>query len=134
MIVVDTNVLIYYYIHGDFTDAAIQVHRKDPIWMAPYLWRNEFRNTAMLYLRKQLLGLAEIQRITQAAERKMQNFEFHNAARDVYQLAMDSNCSAYDCEFVALAQLLGVPLITADRRVLRAFPETAQHLTEFVDS
>jgi predicted nucleic acid-binding protein len=46
----------------------------------------------------------------------------------VLQLAAASGCSAYACEFVAAAQQLGVPLITADRALLRAFPDLAQPL------
>jgi len=43
----------------------------------------------------------------------------------VLELAVRSRCTAYDCEFVALAKQLGVPLVTSDRQVLAAFPETA---------
>ena len=38
-------------------------------------------------------------------------------------LAQSSSCSAYDCEFVGLAQQLGVRLVTADRKLRRAFPD-----------
>jgi hypothetical protein len=44
----------------------------------------------------------------------------------VLQLVASSRCSADDCEFVAAAQQLGVPLITADRALLEAFPGIAQ--------
>jgi predicted nucleic acid-binding protein len=43
----------------------------------------------------------------------------------VFSLALGSGCSAYDCEFVWLACVLRVPLVTADRQVLGAFPDTA---------
>ena len=43
----------------------------------------------------------------------------------VLQLVASSRCSAYDCECVAAAQQLGVPLITADRALLEAFPAVA---------
>jgi predicted nucleic acid-binding protein len=45
-----------------------------------------------------------------------------------------SDCSAYDCEFVALAKRLNSPLITADKKVLKAFPEFATTITEFIIS
>lgn len=35
-------------------------------------------------------------------------------------------CTAYDCEFVALSQRLGVPLVTLDRALLKAFPRLAR--------
>jgi hypothetical protein len=46
----------------------------------------------------------------------------------VLQLVAFSRCSAYDCEFVAAAQQLQVPLITADRALIAAFPAVAQPL------
>ncbi len=48
------------------------------------------------------------------------------------RLISESNCSAYDCEFVALAQQLDVSLITLDRRILREFPNVAVAPAEFV--
>lgn len=133
MIVVDTNILIYYYIKSVNSETAVQVYAKDPVWVAPFLWRNEFRNTTLLYLRREMLTLAQIMRIVQTAERMMQDHEFHVAAADVYRLAANSSCSAYDCEFVALAQELGVRLVTADKRILRDFPETAVSPPQFIE-
>ena len=47
---------------------------------------------------------------------------------DIMQLVNQSECSAYDCEFVALAKYLGVPLVTADNKLLREFPGIAKSL------
>jgi len=43
----------------------------------------------------------------------------------VLDLASASGCSAYDCEYVALARHLDVKLITTDKQILQSFPETA---------
>ena len=43
-----------------------------------------------------------------------------------------TKCSAYDCEFVALAHANGVRLLTVDRQILHEFPEVAISLKEFV--
>jgi hypothetical protein len=42
-------------------------------------------------------------------------------------------CSAYDCEFVALAQYLKTSLVTSDRDVLRAFPQIALSPDRFLE-
>jgi predicted nucleic acid-binding protein len=50
------------------------------------------------------------------------------------QLLSTSRCSAYDCEFVAVAEQLAMPLVTEDRAILAAFPVLAQslhHATSF---
>ena len=134
MIVVDTNILIYYFVNSAHSETAIQIHRKDPVWVAPFLWRSEFRNTLLLYLRKELLTLPQIFRIVQTAEVKMRDHEFHVMADEVFKAANVSKCTAYDCEFVALAKELGVPLITADKQILRDFPKTAVSLQQFINA
>lgn len=47
-------------------------------------------------------------------------------------LAASSACSAYDCEFVALAKDLDIPLVTADKQILTQFPDVAVSLATFV--
>ena len=69
--------------------------------------------------------------IAAAAESQLQGREFNVESAHVLTLASRSGCSAYDCEFVALAQDLGVALVTNDREVLRAFPDTAVALAGF---
>jgi len=132
MIVVDTNILVYYYVNSEGTEQAVKVHEADPDWVAPYLWRSEFRNTLLQYLRKQLLNRSQLLLLTGAAEQKMRDHEYHIASDDIFLLAGVSDCSAYDCEFVALARSLGVPLVTADRGILAAFPETAVSPAQFI--
>lgn len=49
----------------------------------------------------------------------------------VLDLSRRSGCSAYDCEFVALALDAQVPLVTADKKILKAFPEAAVSIEDF---
>ncbi|NLH43945.1 MAG: type II toxin-antitoxin system VapC family toxin [Planctomycetes bacterium] len=54
------------------------------------------------------------------------------ASHPVLALAAASACSAYDCEFVALAKDLNLPLVTADKQILTQFPDVAVSLATFV--
>jgi predicted nucleic acid-binding protein len=47
----------------------------------------------------------------------------------VLELVKESHCSAYDCEFVALAETLGVTVVTMDAKLIKAFPTIAEPLT-----
>ena len=132
MIVVDTSLIAYLVIRGNRTAEARSVFRKDPDWAAPILWRSEFRNVLALYLRKGHLKLAEVLRLAEAAEELMHGGEFEVRSADVLRLASTSQCSAYDCEFVALAESLHVPLVTTDRRILRGFPAVAVSPKDFL--
>ena len=50
----------------------------------------------------------------------------------VMRKVSESYCSAYDCEYAALADDLAVKLVTSDKQILKAFPKTAISLKSFV--
>lgn len=128
MIVVDTNIIAYLLLPSPMTAEAEELYGRDPEWCAPQLWRSEFRNVLALYLRKQLLEIQAALRLQEQAERLLAGHEFSVHSTQVLPLAAETGCSAYDCEFVAVAKVLQVPLVTADKRVLRAFPDIASPL------
>jgi len=49
----------------------------------------------------------------------------------VLRLLDSCGCTAYDCEFVALAQSLHLPLVTTDKELLRTFAGLAIHPADF---
>jgi len=125
VIVVDSNVVGYLYLTGPRQEQAKQLLREDAQWAAPLLWRSEFRNALAPYVRKGLLTLAAAQEVMDEALRLMMGREYEVVSSQVLRLAASSSCSAYDCEFVVLAQDLGVPLVTVDKQILDQFPEIA---------
>ena len=133
MIVVDTNVIAYLLINGEQTRRAEAVKRRDPEWVAPVLWRSEFRNLLSLYIRQKIFDLDHAISLLENAEEIMLNREYTISSVQVMELATASRCSAYDCEFVVLARELGVPLVTADRKISMTFPDTAVSLEDFLN-
>jgi predicted nucleic acid-binding protein len=132
VIVVDTNLLVYLYVSGANTARAEGVLVRDPVWVAPLLWRSEFRNVLAGLVRRRALDLDDAIRMTHEAERRMAGGEYSVASQQVLQLAARTGCSAYDCEFVGLAQDLRVWFVTSDRQILTAFPSTAVSPASFV--
>jgi predicted nucleic acid-binding protein len=128
MIVVDTNILAYLYLPGEYTEAAETLLESDPDWAAPVLWRSEFRNILAGYMRRGSLSFDQALAIQEEVESLLAGAEYEVDSRSVMMLVKDSDCSAYDCEFVALAMQLGTSLVTMDGKLLRAFPETARAL------
>ena len=131
MIVVDTNIISYLYISGEKSEQASELLRCDSDWSAPILWRSEFRNVLSLYLRKNILTFEEILMILQQAEKLLMDNEYEISSAQIMQLVNTSNCSAYDCEFVALAQHRNAPLITEDKKILKQFPNVAKSLQDY---
>ena len=127
MIVVDTNILTHFWLPSDSTDLCDKLYQQDPEWMAPILWKSEFRNVVTLYLRKELIDLAEALLIIEKAELQMKNQQFQVNSVQVLYHVNQSRCSSYDCEFVSLAKDLDLMLVTLDKQLLREFPNVAKH-------
>jgi predicted nucleic acid-binding protein len=125
MIVVDTNVLAYLYLPGEYTAAAEALLEQDSDWAAPILWRSEFRNILAGYLRRKAITFEQANSLQREAESLLEGAEFEVESLAVLELVRDSDCSAYDCEFIALAMKLDTKLITMDKKLLRAFPQRA---------
>ena len=125
MIVVDSNVLAYLYLPGEYTADAEALLEQDSDWAAPILWRSEFRNILAGYLRRKAITFEQANSLQREAESLLEGAEFELESLAVLELVRDSDCSAYDCEFIALAMKLDTKLITMDKKLLRAFPKRA---------
>lgn len=123
MIVVDTNVVAYLFLPGDFSTRAEAWLRNDRDWAAPLLWRSEFRNVLAGCLRRKQLSFEEARHIQREAQALLLGNEHEVDSQHVLELVRDSDCSAYDCEFVSVAMRLGVKLLTADSKLLKGFPQ-----------
>jgi len=131
VIVVDSNVIAYCWVNGPLTALAQRVRTRDPDWHVPFLWRSEMRSILTGYLRDGSLTAPQIARIMEAAESALAGREHLVASASVFEIADKSRLSAYDCEFVALAAVLAVPLVTAEKAVLKAFPDRALRMETF---
>jgi len=125
VIVVDSNVLAYLYLPGEHTPDAEALLERDPEWAAPVLWRSEFRNILAGYMRRKTLTFDQACNLQNEAEDLLTGSEFEVDSQAVLALVRDSDCSAYDCEFIALAARLDTKLVTMDKKLLRAFPKCA---------
>jgi len=85
-------------------------------------------------LRQKIVTLAEALVLQDEAEALMTDQEFTVTSLQVLTLTDSSTCSAYDCEFVALAKQLSVKLVTQDKKMLREFPDVAVSLDDFLVS
>ena len=130
MIVADVNVVAYLYFPGPHSEAAEALLLRDAEWMVPRLWRSEFRNVLTTYMRQGQLTLEGAMDINRRAEALLGDNEFDVSALAVLRLAKESGCSAYDCEYIALAEHLDVMLVSADKKLCKAFPARAVALSE----
>jgi predicted nucleic acid-binding protein len=132
LIVVDTNILAYFFVDGVFSREAEKVYKKDPHWAAPVLWRSEFRNFLIKCVSKGKPEMDDALDIMRSAEVLMGENEYAVPSDDILRLACAARCTAYDAEYVVLARGLGVKLVTSDAALLKAFPDTAVSPERFI--
>jgi predicted nucleic acid-binding protein len=132
MIVADTNTIAYLYLPTAQTDDVVSLLHKDPHWVAPLLWRSEFRNVLALYVRKGIIDLSTAIAMQSQAEQQLAENEYSVNSTDVLALASERGCSAYDCEFVSLAKSLDLKLITGDKKLIQMFPEIAMTAGDYL--
>lgn len=133
MIVADNSLISYFTIQGEFTEEAVAVRQKDPVWVAPLLWRSEFLNVLWLHVRQGEFGLDLAVEHIDLAEDLIADRSYEVAPTEVLRLAVSSGCTAYDSQYAALAQQLDVPLVTHDGEVLEGFPKTAVHPSDYLN-
>lgn len=125
MIVVDTNVLCYFLMPGERSEAADRLFREEPEWIAPRLWLDELMNVLATYERQSLLDATQSAAILRDAQDLMREGTYEVPPERVLAIARRTGLSAYDSQFVALAEEKGTKLMTWDRKVLDRCPQTA---------
>lgn len=128
MIVVDSNVLAYYILPGTHTAAAERWRRRDKFWIAPQLILHEWLNVIVLNVERSVLDRDQASRAFRRGcdVVRLDRTELNPAA--ILNVHNRTKCTSYDCKFIHLAERLKVPLVTADKEVLKAFPAQALSL------
>jgi predicted nucleic acid-binding protein len=131
LIVVDTHLLAYAVLPGATTELVNRVAEIDPDWIAPALWRKELANVLATTMRVHGLALDEALVAFSDAERLVSDAEIVPAIAEQLEIAERGGVSAYDAEFVFVAERFDLALVTGDRKLARAFPGRAQSIAEF---
>jgi predicted nucleic acid-binding protein len=122
VIVVDTNVIAYAVLPGERTRSALALAERDPGWVAPALWRRELRNVLATLMRLRQLPLRQALAAFSAAEALVTDATVEPSTEECLRLAARGKVSAWDAEFVFVAEAAGLPLVSADKKLARAVP------------
>ncbi len=132
MILVDTNILAYLLISGDKTAAAQALFELDSDWQTEPFALVELSNLLATMNRTGRLSAAQARRILESAEVLVGNNLRSVAHRTALDVAAQYGISAYDARFVALAEELGLSLVSEDAKLRRAVPARTQSLDQAV--
>jgi len=131
MIVVDTNIIAYRFIQGDKTEKVLKAQKKDSDWILPSLWRHEFLNVISTVARNQILNPDECLEVWKSAVRVLHSLERNVDMLKALLLSIETSISAYDAQYITLAESFRIKCLTEDRKLLVTFPATAISLEQF---
>ena len=130
MLLVDTNVVAYLLIDGDYTTAAQELRLRDSDWRSEAFLLVEFTNVLVSSIarKRMTLSMAEdfLAKVFSLFDGKLGRIP-HAA---VLGIAARHRVNANDARFLALADQLGSRLITQDARLRAAAPALTQSLAE----
>ena len=132
MIVADANLLIHYVCGTECSGLARQVRDKDPDWISPAIWRAEVLNSLYVMQRSGLLDLPRALAAYSNASAATRSDNREEAPALVLATAKATGLTAYDALYVILAREKGIALVTEDRQILRACPDVAVSMKDFV--
>ncbi|WP_309384897.1 type II toxin-antitoxin system VapC family toxin [Cerasicoccus frondis] len=115
------------------SDLAQEAYARDPAWASAPIWRSEFRNIVVRYVREGRLAAKVAQEVLRAADDKMHPRQYNIDNESVLDLALQTGLSAYQCEYLALAHDLNLPLVTTQYELVKAAPQIAVMLQDYVD-
>lgn len=130
MLVVDTNIIAPFYIHGADTDRVQQLHHSDALWRTAPLALIEFSNILATYQRARYLTSKEAHACLAEAERLLRPHYVSVTHETALHVAIHYGITTYDARFLAVALHLKTKLITEDRKLRAAAPALTQSLSE----
>jgi predicted nucleic acid-binding protein len=132
VIVVDAGVLLDFLLGDPTRGVAAKVLAADPQWAVPFLWRSEVANVLATRMRHGERTLEMALGCLSSGLEIVEGKEYPVSHDRVLRACAASGCTAYDCEYVVLAETLNVPLVTGDSQVLSSFPGLAVTPEAFV--
>jgi len=126
MIIIDTNVLVYYLFDNYHEKLSVEVFKKVKEWYVPQLVITEFSSAITQHYRHGIITKKESYDLLLALNLIIRNRTLRCNRRKVLEVALESGLSIYDSEFIALAIQKNATLITNDKKIINTFPDIAK--------
>ena len=118
--VVDSSIVMRWFIHDRWSDAAILAADKYRL-IAPAFIKVEIANALRSQSRYGSMPVDIALSHLEGLGAQVSVFEDGPLLPSAFRLAMDRDHPVYDCVYLALAMRQGVPILTADMKMARKF-------------
>lgn len=133
MIIVDTNAVFHFFASKKQEGQDMKnVYELDKHWIVPYLFWYELLNVFCSQIKYASMTLERAQELYEMVRVFFYDRVYSSNPQKVLNIAVESECSVYDCEFVAIAIDFGIPLITYDKKILKTFSNIAMTADTFI--
>ena len=132
MIVADTSLIAHFYLETEMSSLSESVYEKDPYWIFPLLWREEYANVLAKAARKDLKSVNDILKHFEYTVSELKDFEKTIDLSDVLRFAIKHKISVYDAHFVQLAENHDIMLVTEDKEIIKKCPHRAVSIHNFL--
>lgn len=131
MIVADTCLVVHLFNETQLTNIAQKVRKKDPAWILPSTWQEEYANVISRLARRESADVKKVMKHFNYVLDELQGSEIVVDSRKALKIAIEYKISAYDAYFVTLALDFGVTLVTEDKEVLKNCKSVACSMQNF---
>ncbi|MES2272576.1 MAG: type II toxin-antitoxin system VapC family toxin [Chlamydiota bacterium] len=132
MIVADTCLIFHLFNETLLTLSAQEIFAKDPYWIMPSLWKEEYANILSKLARKEFRQLDEVIHHFNYTVEGLKNCERSIEAQKALKISIESKISVYDAHFIALAMDFDTVVVTEDKEILKNCPDLAISLHGFL--
>lgn len=120
--IVDTSVVVKWAVAEEGSDRAALLAGGDVV--APDLLRSELANALLKKVRRREITPLQAIASFAAIEASLTFVPTPTLWRRALEIALQLDHPAYDCGYLALAELSGMVVVTADRKLVRACADT----------
>lgn len=115
--VVDASVVAKWFFPEEHTPSAMRLLERKHVLHAPEFLRIEIDNVLCKHLRRGFITRDQASRIREIFRQYPIQHHLDDSIRDgAYEIAAQTGQTVYDCLYLALALVLDVRLVTADRK------------------
>lgn len=132
MIVADTCLVVHLFNETELTKIAQKILEKDPYWVLPKIWQEEYANVLSKLARKEKRPIDEVINHFNYTVNEFKNHAFTVDNRKSLRASIEYKISVYDAHFVVLATDFNTVLITEDKEIIKNCPHISMNMKEFL--
>jgi predicted nucleic acid-binding protein len=132
MIVADTCLVVHLFNETELTKDAQAILQKEPIWILPKSWREEYANVLSKLARQQNIRMNDVLQHYHSTVLQLHPCEREIDVSKALKVSIKQGISVYDAQFVSFAMDYDTLLVTEDRKIIKKCPEHAVSMAKFL--